>query len=280
MSKKRPTLTDLMNNLTFRLLFKKYKMLACSVFEWSGFEQFGIENRHIESLLFENGMCGFFKNKSGSFMCLKADETGKLNVYGDPLQYSVTGQGFHRHINADDLVIIENNIYRYNTYDFIMFYVNKLYECERTTDVNIKTVKAPFIFKCDTKNVLTFKKIFEKIDGNEPIVFANKSLNTADLEVFKTDAKFWGNELMDYKKSVENELLTFLGLNNLAVDKKERVNVSEAESNNEVIESFADLQIKARQKACDEINKKFGLNVSVTRKENTNATLSKFESDD
>jgi len=72
---------------------------------------------------------------------------------------------------------------------------------------------------------------------------------------------------MDYKKSVENELLTFLGYDNLAVDKKERVNLSEANSNNEITQAFADLGLKSRQLACEKINEKYGLNVSVKRKE-------------
>jgi hypothetical protein len=72
---------------------------------------------------------------------------------------------------------------------------------------------------------------------------------------------------MDYKKSVENELFTFLGFNNLAVDKKERVNVEEAESNNELIESFSDMQLRARELACERINEMYGLNIRVKKNE-------------
>lgn len=279
MARKRATLTELMNDLTFRLLFNKYKLLACSAFEWSGFESFGIENRHIESLLFDEGKCAFFKKNDGSYMCLRCDGAGKLNPYGDDLYYNITGLGYHSRKSVDDIVVIKNNMYMYNTYNFVMFYVNKITEAERTMDVNVKTVKTPFVFTCDSKDVFSFKKIFEKIDGNVPVIYADKNLNTDSLNVLTTDSKFLCNDLMDYKKCVENELLTFLGFNNLAVDKKERVNVSEAESNNDVIETFADLQLKARQQACKEINEKFGLNVCVKRKESNNATVSDNQSD-
>ena len=63
------------------------------------------------------------------------------------------------------------------------------------------------------------------------------------------------------------QLLTFLGQNNTPVDKKERLITDEAESNNQLIQSFADLQLEARKKACEEINAMFGLNVSVKRRE-------------
>lgn len=265
MARKRATITDLLNDLTYKILFNKYKLLACSAFEWSGLPE-GIEERHIENLLFSEGDAVFFRPKGMSYMVLEVSDSGKLNVMGDPLGYRANGVGFQKWLRPDDCVIIRNNIHRLNTEDFIYFYVNKLTEAERTMDVNVKSCKTPYIIACDDKDVLTFKRIFQMIDGNTPAIYADKGLNLDALNVLKTDAKFLGNELMDYKKSVENELLTFLGFNNMAVDKKERVNVEEAESNNQIIEAFSDLQLKARQKACEEINRMFGLTLSVRRR--------------
>ena len=266
MARKRATLTDLLNDLTFRILYRKYKMLSCSAYEWKGLPE-GILERHIENYLFNHGKAIFFKDPQKSFMCLEAQDSGKVNVYGDPLGYLAVGFGYSKHIKADDCIIIENNMLRQNTDDFIMFYVNKLTEAERTMDVNVKSVKTPTIFCCDDKDVLTFKRIWQMVDGNTPAIFADKGLNLDAIGVFKTEAQFLCNDLMDYKKAVENELMTFLGFNNSPIDKKERVNVSEANSNNQLIEAFADLQLKARKEACEKINKMFGLSVSVRRRE-------------
>ena len=266
MARKRATLTDLLNDLTFQTIYNKFKLLACSAFEWDGLPE-GIKERHVESYLFHHGKAIFFKDPSMSFMCLEAHNGRGMNVNGDPLRYIATGFNYHKEYNADDCVIIENNLHRLPSVDFVYFYVNKLTEAERTMDVNVKAVKTPFIIACDDKDVLSFKRIFQQIDGNIPAIFADKSLNLDALTVLKTDAKFMGNDLMDYKKSVENELLTFLGFDNLAVDKKERVNLSEANSNNQITKSFAQLQLEARERACEEINTMYGLNVSVKRRE-------------
>lgn len=262
MARKRATLTDLLNDLTFKILFQKYKLLACSRFEWKGLPE-GILERHIEGYLFQYGKSVFFKAPAMSYMCLQVDEGRGVNVNGDPLHYVATGWGYKKELSADNCVIIENNMFRYNTDDFIMFYVNKLTEAERTMDVNVKSVKTPTVFACDDKDVLTFKRIFQMVDGNTPAIFADKGLKLDAIQAYKTDAKFLCNDLMDYKKAVENELMTFLGYNNSPIDKKERVNVSEANSNNEIIEAFADLQLKARQDACEAINDMYGLNLSV-----------------
>jgi len=263
--RKRATLSDLLNDLTFKVLYDKYKLLAVTRFEWEGLPE-GIEPRHIEKLLFSHGKAIFFKATGMSFMCLEASSTGKLNINGDPVSWRATGVGYSKEYSADDCVIIDNNMLRIPTDDIVMFYVNKITEAERTMDVNVKAIKTPIIFACDDKDVLTFKRIFQQVDGNVPAIFADRGLNISSIEAFKTDAKFMGNDLMDYKKQVENELITILGINNVAVDKKERVSVPETESNNQLINNFADLMLEARQKACEEINELYGLNVSVKLK--------------
>lgn len=271
MARKRATLSDLLNNLTFRTLFDKYRLIAINAFEWSGLPE-GIEERHIERELFEHGQALFFRDPNMSYMCLEAQDSGQLNVYGDPLYYNAFGFNYHRTYAADECVLIENNKSRLCTKDFVMFYVNKLAEAERTIDVNVKACKTPVIFACDDKDVLTFKRIFQQVDGNVPAIFADRGLALDSIQSYQTGVTFLGNELTDYANSVENKLLTFLGVNNTPVDKKERLITDEANANNELIESFADLQLEARQRACKKINTMFpGLHVSVKRRNNQQA---------
>lgn len=264
--RKRATLTDLLNELTFKTLYDKYRMLALSRYKWGNLPE-GLESRHIERWLYEDGKAIFFRDPSMSYMCLKADPTGVYNVYEDPLKWRATGHGYNKEYNADDCVIINNNIIRMPTDNVIMFYVNKLVEAERTMDVNVKAVKTPIIFACDDKDVLTFKRLFQQVDGNTPAIFADKGLNLDAISAFDTKAQFLGNDLMDYKKCVENELLTFLGFNNLPVDKKERTIVPEVNSNNQLIATYSELELKSRQEACEKINEMFGLEITVEREE-------------
>ena len=262
MARKRATLSDLLNNLTYKVIFEKFKMIAVNMFEWDGLPD-GIDEKYVESLLFEHGQAIFFRDPAMSYMCLKADNGANQNVYGEPLGWWATGFNYHEYYDADECVIISNNKLRIATEQFITFYANKLTEAERTMDVNVKACKTPFIFACDDKDVLTFKQIFAKVDGNEPAIYADKGLNLDSLQVFKTGVTVLGNDLQDYKHTVENELLTFLGVNNTPVDKKERLITDEARSNNELIKSFSDIQLEAREKACREINEKYGLKLSV-----------------
>lgn len=266
MARKRATLSDLLNDLTFRCLYDKYKLIAINAFKWDGLPV-GVLERHIERVLFRDGKAICFTRTGGTTMVLPVEDGGNLNVYGDPLWYRAHGFNFQQQCRADECVIIENNKLRIPTRDFILFYVNKLTEAERTMDVNIKACKTPVVFTCDDNDLLSFKRMFNQVDGNVPAIFADKGLHLDSIQAFMTGVKFMGNELQDYANSVENKLLTFLGVNNSAVDKKERLITDEANANNELIGSFLDLQLEARQRACEEINAMFGLNVSVSRRQ-------------
>lgn len=265
MARKRANLTDLLNNLTFRALYDKYNLIAVNAFQWDGLPD-GIMERHIEKALYQYGKAIFYRSPGKGYMCLKCQDSGQVNVYGDPLGYVAHGINHQEQVRADDCVIIENNKLRLATDPFIMFYVNKLAEAERTMDVNVKACKTPVVFACDDKDLLTFKRIFQQVDGNVPAIYADRGLNMDSIQVFQTGVKFMGKDLQDYANAVENKLLTFLGLNNTPVDKKERLITDEAQANNQLIESFADLQMEARERAAQEINDMFGLSVSVKRR--------------
>ena len=52
--------------------------------------------------------------------------------------------------------------------------------------------------------------------------------------------------------------MTFLGVNNIMIDKKERLITDEANSNNELINLNLQSFLAPRQKACKQFNEKFG----------------------
>lgn len=261
--KKRITTTDLDNAITESFLFKRFHLLALNTFKWSGLPD-TIEERHIERVLFDEGKVFFFKDKENGLLCLPCGEGRGVNVYGDPLKYHVTGFGYNKEIPAAEGVLIENNKLRMPTRSAIYYFVNQLFEVIRTRDVNIKTLKAPFIVTCDDKRVLTLKKAFEDIENNNYVIYGDKDYNIAEaINVFQTGVKCLTAELTDVYHDIMNEALTYLGINNANTDKKERLITSEAESNNQFIDSCAEMFLEARQRAADRINELFGLNISV-----------------
>lgn len=261
--KKRTTTTDVDNIITESFLYKRFELLALNTFKWTGLPE-TIEERHIERVLFHEGKALFFEDKLDGFLCLPCGFGQGVNVYGDPLSYHATGFNYHKKVPASDAVLIENNKLRMPTQLAIFYFAKQLYELVRTRDVNVKTLKAPFIVACDDKNVLTMKKILEEIDSNNFAIFGDKSFNLEEaVKVLQTGVKCLTAELTDAYHDIMNEALTYLGINNANTDKRERLITSEAESNNQFIDSCAEMFLEARKRACEAINDKFGLNISV-----------------
>ena len=135
----------------------------------------------------------------------------------------------------------------------------RLYEAERTADINIKAQKTPVLLLMDEKQRLTMENIYSQYDGNRPVIFGDKnSLGENVIKAINTQAPFIADKIIDYKKEIWNEALTFLGINNIMVDKKERLITDEANSNNELINLNLQSYLAPRQEACRQFNEKFG----------------------
>ena len=135
----------------------------------------------------------------------------------------------------------------------------RLYEAEQTAMVNIKAQKTPVLLLMDEKQRLTMENLYSQYEGNRPVIFGDKnSLGENVIKAINTQAPFIADKIINYKKEIWNEALTFLGINNIMVDKKERLITDEANSNNELINLNLQSYLAPRQEACRQFNEKFG----------------------
>lgn len=251
-------LAMLINNRTMQDYFDRLSLIATSIFTWEGLDEIGGDSRFLEQCLFKYGRACFIKDKELGYMTINANPSDKLNHYNLPVRINAWSVGYSKNYDFDDCVYIMNNEMQLPTISTIELFALRLYEAERTIDVNIKAQKTPVLIEGDAKSMLTLKNLYMKFSGNEPFIFGNKNFNLDKaLNVLKTDAPFIADKLQDYKHEVWNECLTFLGINNANTDKKERLVTDEVNSNNDLIKFYFNCFYKTRKKACDEINKKY-----------------------
>lgn len=265
MSRKKQTINSLLNDLMFKITYDRFKHLTMNRFEWSGLPK-GIEERYIESALFEHGKALFFEDDMLGVMCLPCNPDGGMNVYGDFNRLRAFGLNYEKSFPIDEdskAILIKNNHSMTNTHDVVMLYTSRLVEIEKTIMLNIKQQKTPYIVACSEKDLLTLKSLYNKVDDNQVVIYADKQLDLNTLGVHLTNAPFVADKLLLHKHEVENEFLTLIGINNANTDKKERLITDEVNSNNEYIHMNVSHMLEVRKLACDEINKKFGLNISV-----------------
>lgn len=258
-------LANLLNTMTFKTIYTRLQNLALNVFKWSGLPD-GLKQEYIEKSLYFFGQALFFKDPDMSYLCLQCAPDGSLNVYNEPIRFRAIGNIYNKEYTIDNSVWIKNNLGLISTHDYIMLYTNQLYEIRRSIDVNIKAQKTPYILTCTDKDLLSFKNIYAQIDGNVPVIFADKGMNLKNIEVLETAAPFVADKLSMQQHEVMDDIMSFLGINNSNTDKKERLIVDEVNSNNEYIIMNVDFMLEERLKACEAINKMFGLSVSVDLK--------------
>ena len=261
--------TDLamrINNETYADYLDRLKLLATSLFTWEGLDEIAGEgaSRFLELSLYEYGRACFIKDDELGYMALRVNPSDTFNVYMLPTKVQAWSIGYQKNFDFDDVVYIMNNELQVPTARTINQFAYRLYETERTIDVNLIAQKTPVLIEGDTKTILTLKNVYMQYSGNMPFIFGSKAFDVSNkLNVLNTNAPYLIDKLELHKHEIWNECLTYLGIDNANTDKKERLITDEVESNNEVINYYLNCFYKTRKKACDEINKKYGLDIKL-----------------
>ena len=111
------------------------------------------------------------------------------------------------------------------------------------------------------------QNVYQKYEGNEPVIYGVKNLMPDDIQVLKTDAPFVSDKLQILKRQIWNEALTYLGIENANTEKRERLVTDEISSNLGGVSAQRFTRLNARKDACKKINKMFGLNIDVEFRE-------------
>lgn len=255
-------------SLNNRRLYDLITLLTINRFKWSNLPN-GVESRHIEKALFETGQVAFYEDNVYGLLVLPSSNDGTLNIYGDPTGYILTGVGYSKRVGRDDCVRILNNDLALGNIKQVLYYTEYLSDLEELMNDNLRQQRYPFIISTTKQNEFTMKNLLNKVMDGEDAIFVDERLSQgADLgiQVLNTNVPFLLEDLQKHKNAIVNEMLTWLGINNnLNQDKKERMIVDEVNVNNTHILMYLDIEYKNRLKACEEINKRYGLNIKVER---------------
>lgn len=250
-----------MNNATFRQYYDRLVELSISMFEWTNLPD-TIDPRFLELTLFADGNAVFFKDEEIGFLALQNIIAGPLDVYRIPIhRRAFSVNGYSKDLNNKDSVIIWNNALHKNSMLDVQMFAKRLYNLDRAVDVNANAQKTPILIVCEESQRLTFENLYKEYQGNAPVIKGDKGLNPDAFKVLKTDAPFVADKLYQLKVQIWNEALTFLGISNINVTKKERLITDEVTRNLGAIIANRYSRLNARREACKQINRMFGLDI-------------------
>lgn len=255
-----------LNMAVFSDYYKRLRLLALSLFEWENLPE-SMNERFLEQCLYWYGKAAIVNDENLGIINTKCTPSESLNIYGEATEYHCYSTGYDANFPLDDMVYVRNNLEALPTDATIQLFAQRLYEAERTIDVNIKAQKTPVIILCDEKQRLTMKNIYMKYDGNEPVIYGKKGLDIDEIKVLRTDAPFVADKLEEYKRNVWSEALSFLGINNVMTEKKERLVTGEVDANNQMIDLSAQTMLLTRELAAEKFNRLWpGRDISVRQR--------------
>lgn len=256
-------LSSILNTATYSQYLNRLTELSLSMFEWVNLPD-SVDARFLELSLFKSGMCVFFRDDVLGYLSLNCSINGKLNVYNVPInRVAYASNGYRKNLNEENSVIIYNNYLRTNSVTDVKLFAERLYNLDRIIDVNANAQKTPILIQCDEQQRLSMLNAYKQFDGNSPVIFAGKNLDINSVKVLTTGAPYIADKIYHLKSQIWNEALTYLGISNLSMNKKERLITDEVQRSQGGTIASRESRLEARRQACSQINEMFGLDVWV-----------------
>lgn len=257
------------NNMTFMQYYNRLVELSIAMFEWKNLPD-TVDPRYLELKLFTEGQAVFFKDEVlDSYFALGNGGASDLSIYGIPNKRRAIGANgsYSKNLDYKDSVLIYNNLIHTNSVLDVEMFAKRLYEFDRAIDVNVRAQKTPILIRTKDSQRLTLENVYMQYDGNKPVIFATENFDPDAVSVLKTDAPFVSDKLYQLKTQYWNEALTYLGISNINITKKERLITDEVTRNQGGTVASRYSRLESRRMACRQINDMFGLNVSVDYRE-------------
>lgn len=249
------------NNTSFMLYYYRLLEMTISAYEWKNLPE-TVDERFLEIGLFGDGHMVWFEEPDiGQIVC-RAALGGTWSIYNIPtIRNAYASNGFYRQLDETDSVIIYNNMIRTNSIIPVEYYAKRLWDLDRTIDVNAKAQKTPILITCPETQRFTLLNLYKKYDGNEPVIFGDNNLDPNGIKSIQTGAPYVGDKLSALRQEIWNEALTYLGISSVDYEKKERLLVKELTQSEGATQSSRYSKLHSRQQACEEINRMFGTDI-------------------
>lgn len=265
--------SDLMNSETYFNYLDRFKKVALSIFEWVNLPK-SMNARFLELSLYYDGIATLFKDEEYGFINTRCTNNGYINIYGLPTKLHCYSYDLHRdkilytglredieNLQNTNAILVENNWDNVPTEPTLALFAQRLALAERASDTNVEAQRTPVMILVGENQRLTMENLYGQYRGNRPFIFGDKQQmqDMDSIKAINTNAPVVFDKLQNYKKEIWNEALTFLGINNVMIEKAERLITDEANSNNELINLNLQASLAPRKEACKEFNELFGL---------------------
>lgn len=243
--------------------------IALARFKWLGLPD-TIDERFMESLLLWQGCVAFFWGESdqmAGYFATRFTSQEPLNIYDNFTKIrSIGNNGWNYEVAPDQFVVIWENMSRSPMMPAITDYAYKLSDIDRTLDTLRKHAKMPYVITGAEEHKQDMVNLWRQIDSNEPAVIATSELEQLGINAIQTFNPALPQVISvieDQKVAIMNEILEYLGIAPSEPSKVAQQSLAESNNMTQSISMTRLSALNARRQACDAINAKWGLDVSV-----------------
>jgi len=261
------------NTFLYSFYYDRIVNLALARFEYKNLPD-TVNQRFMELALIGDGMAVYFNDPVIGDLCLRTMVNGNLGLYDIPTKrIAYSNNGYRRYLDMSDSVLIYNDYLHKPLMYGIATYAHKLSEIDLTMGINTNAQKTPILITANERERFSMQNLYMQYSGNQPFIFGTKNFSPDQFKVFKTDAPFIASELFQLKTDLWNEMLTWLGISNVSINKKERLITDEVQRSQggTIASRFSPLE--ARKDAVDEINRMFSTSIEVSFREELDTTM-------
>ena len=176
----------------------------------------------------------------------------------------------------------------YGIYDIVEHYAAKLAELDSGIDMSLINNKFAFFLGAKNKSMgESLKKMMDKISKGEPLVIFDSKMaddpNSKDVpwQSWERDLKktyITTDQLADFK-TILHQFDSEIGIKTLPIEKKERMIDAEARATDDDAISRSELWIRTFNESAKAVNERFGLNISMKRRESDTDVIKQTDND-
>ena len=255
---------DKQANVTTQINYMLNKSL--NMFEWHGLPD-SIPERELERILQTSGYSGFAE-VNGELYALWGGLGGVQDAYYRPTLMTVANPALNlskEYTLGEDMVLMRNDDTMQGITPIYAKYGTLMNENELTLYISLINKRAETIISVSDDNTAESAKQYLKNleEGNLGYITESKLFDSLTVNSAKNNSSNNLNELIELQQYLKANLYNEIGLNANYNMKRERLNTSEVEMNSEALYPLVDNMLYNRRLAVEEINEKFGTNISV-----------------
>lgn len=193
----------------------------------------------------------------------------ELDPYDFPKKAQLVNKVNAPFIPKEPLMVHKEVVLGYinNTFEPVNRYVyakiKRIVAVDMVINTNLNLHKMPFSLIGEEKDAQKITDLINRLLEDEIAMYMTPK-EVAMIKSINTNTPYIIDKLYMYKNSLENELLTYMGIDNNMVEKKERAIVDEINANNAEINLNAQKYLKHIKDFFDEINELFDLDIKVS----------------